>query len=116
MRAAGDVFLGRECLTDIDGRQRDLYIRQLRHREASPNPNSCMVSRLTLAAINGHGAADAAPVARHDVRIGVLVDFLAGRWRSPDAVSRQLVTALGTWRHESQWLETELHRLLGGDG
>ncbi|MCX4762866.1 hypothetical protein OG562_18170 [Streptomyces sp. NBC_01275] len=78
-----------------------------------------MVSRLALAAINGHGAADAAPVTRHDVRIGVLVDFLAGcPWRSltAGAVSRQLVTALDTWRQESQWLEIELRWLLDGDG
>ncbi|WP_266485398.1 hypothetical protein [Streptomyces sp. NBC_01481] len=78
-----------------------------------------MVSRRALAAINGHGAADAVPVARHDERIGVLVEFLTGcRWRSltADAVSRQLVTALDTWRHESQWLEIELRRLLDGDG
>ncbi|MDF3141721.1 MULTISPECIES: hypothetical protein [unclassified Streptomyces] len=78
-----------------------------------------MVSRLALAAINGHGAADGAPVTRRDVRIGVLVDVLAGcRWRSltAGAVSRQLVTALDTWRHESQWLEIELRWLLDGDG
>ncbi|MFD3498953.1 hypothetical protein ACFWWT_38290 [Streptomyces sp. NPDC058676] len=78
-----------------------------------------MVSRLALAAINGHGAAGGAPVTRRDVRIGVLVDFLAGcRWRSltAGAVSRQLVTALDTWRHESQWLEIELRWLLDGDG
>ncbi|KOG43284.1 hypothetical protein AQJ84_20015 [Streptomyces resistomycificus] len=78
-----------------------------------------MVSRLALAAVNGHGAADAAPVTRHDVRMGVLVDFLTGcQWRSltAGAVSRQLVTALDTWHHESRWLEIELRRLLDGDG
>ncbi len=41
-----------------------------------------MVSRLALAAVNGHGAADAAPVTRHDVRMGVLVDFLTGPQRT----------------------------------
>ncbi|WP_406263685.1 hypothetical protein OHT93_02080 [Streptomyces sp. NBC_00191] len=58
-------------------------------------------------------------MAHHDERIEVLVDFLTGfRWRSltADAVSRQLVTALDTWRHESQWLEIDLRRLLDGDG
>ncbi|WP_189152246.1 hypothetical protein [Streptomyces lacrimifluminis] len=78
-----------------------------------------MVSCLALAAIDGHGVAGGAPVTRRDVRIGVLVDFLEGcRWRSltAGAVSRQLVTALDTWRHESQWLEIELRWLLDGDG
>ncbi|MCX4695667.1 hypothetical protein [Streptomyces sp. NBC_01408] len=70
-----------------------------------------MVSRRALAAIDGHGVADAAPVTRLDERIDVLVGFLAGcQWRSltTAALSRQLVTAFDAWHHESQWLEIEL--------
>ncbi|WP_406303549.1 hypothetical protein OHA61_15780 [Streptomyces sp. NBC_00885] len=77
-----------------------------------------MVSRRALAAIDEPAAADPVPVARHDERIGVLVEFLRGcRWRSmtADAVSRQMVTALDTWRHESQWLEIELRWLSDAD-
>lgn len=77
-----------------------------------------MVSRRALAAIDGHGAADGALAARYDERIGILVEFLTRcRWRSltADALSRQLVTVLDAWRHESQWLEVELRRLLDDD-
>ncbi|WP_329620492.1 hypothetical protein OG357_08035 [Streptomyces sp. NBC_01255] len=70
-----------------------------------------MISRRALAAIDARERADATPVARHDERIDILVEFLTGcRWRSltADALSRHLVTALDAWHHESQWLEIEL--------
>ncbi|WP_406253722.1 hypothetical protein [Streptomyces chartreusis] len=77
-----------------------------------------MVSRRALAALDEPGTADPVPVARHDKRIGVLLEFLAGcRWRSltADALSRQMVTALEAWRYESQWLEIELRWLSNAD-
>ncbi|MEU1310886.1 DUF2252 domain-containing protein [Streptomyces cinnamoneus] len=48
MQAAGDIFLGWERVTGIDGRQRDFYVRQLHDWKGSARPETMSPGQLQL--------------------------------------------------------------------
>ncbi|SFO19657.1 DUF2252 domain-containing protein [Actinomadura madurae] len=110
MQAAGDIFLGWDRVTGIDGRQRDFYVRQLRDWKGIVQPEAmspdvmevfaqvCGVSLARAHARSGDPIAIAAYLGRSDTFDRALAEFAEGYADQNERDHRALADAVKAGR------------------